>query len=41
VRVVIGAPLEVAEDPARSRERSEQTAQRVLDAIYALNGASR
>ena len=37
VRVVIGAPLPVEEDPAPSRERSERTAQRVLDAIYALD----
>ena len=36
VRVVIGAPLEVAEDPGPSHERSQQTAQRVRDAIYAL-----
>ena len=36
VRVVIGAPLQVEEDPAPSRERSQRTAQRVLDAIYAL-----
>ena len=39
VRVVIGAPLEVEEDAAPSRERSQQTAQRVLDAVYALDAA--
>jgi len=39
VRVVIGAPLQVEEDPAPSREQSQRTAQRVLDAIYALDGA--
>ena len=36
VRVVIGAPLSVEADPAPSRERSHQTAQRILDAIHAL-----
>jgi 1-acyl-sn-glycerol-3-phosphate acyltransferase len=36
VRVVIGAPLRVDRDPAPSRERSQATAQRVLDAIHAL-----
>ncbi len=36
VRVVIGEPLQVDEDPQPSRERSQQTAQRILDAIYAL-----
>jgi len=36
VRVVIGAPLYVEADPAPSRERSEETAQRILDAIHAL-----
>ena len=36
VRVVIGAPLQVDVDPRPSRERSQQTAQRVLDAIYEL-----
>jgi len=38
VRVVIGAPLQVEEDPQPSRERSQQTAQRILDAIYELDG---
>ena len=37
VRVVIGAPLDVEEDPAPSREQSQRTAQRVLDAIYSLD----
>jgi 1-acyl-sn-glycerol-3-phosphate acyltransferase len=36
VRVVIGAPLRVEHDPAPSRERSQATAQGVLDAIHAL-----
>ncbi len=36
VRVVIGAPLQVEHDPQPSRERSQQTAQRILDAIYEL-----
>jgi 1-acyl-sn-glycerol-3-phosphate acyltransferase len=36
VRVVIGAPLDVEEDPQPSRERSQQTAQRILDAVYKL-----
>ena len=36
VRVVIGAPLSVEADAAPSRERSHQTAQRILDAIHAL-----
>jgi 1-acyl-sn-glycerol-3-phosphate acyltransferase len=36
VRVVIGPPLQVQADPAPSRERSQETAQRVLDAIHAL-----
>lgn len=40
VRVVIGPPLEVEADPAPSRERSQQTAQRLLDAIYALDAAA-
>ena len=36
VRVVSGAPLQVEEDPAPSRERSQETAQRILDAVHAL-----
>jgi len=36
VRVVVGAPLTVAEDPQPSREHSQQTAQRILDAVHAL-----
>ena len=36
VRVVIGAPLQVDADRAPSRERSQATAQRVLDTIHAL-----
>lgn len=36
VRVTIGAPLHVEHDPQPSRERSQQTAQRILDAIHAL-----
>lgn len=36
VRVVIGAPLQVEETPQPSRERAQQTAQRILDAIYDL-----
>lgn len=36
VRVVIGAPLQVDADPAPARERSQATAQRILDAIHAL-----
>ena len=36
VRVVIGAPLQVEADPAPARERSQATAQRILDAIHAL-----
>ncbi len=36
VRVVIGTPLHVERDPHPSRERSQQTAQRILDAIHAL-----
>jgi 1-acyl-sn-glycerol-3-phosphate acyltransferase len=36
VRVVIGAPLTVEEYPRPSRERSQQTAQRILDAVHAL-----
>jgi 1-acyl-sn-glycerol-3-phosphate acyltransferase len=36
VRVVIGEPLQVEPVAAPSREQSQQTAQRILDAIYAL-----
>ena len=36
VRVVIGPPLRVDADPHPSRERSQETAQRILDAIHAL-----
>jgi 1-acyl-sn-glycerol-3-phosphate acyltransferase len=36
VRVAIGPPLRVEHDPAPSRERSQATAQRVLDAVHAL-----
>ena len=36
VRVVIGEPLQVEAVAAPSREQSQQTAQRILDAIYAL-----
>jgi 1-acyl-sn-glycerol-3-phosphate acyltransferase len=36
VRVVIGAPLRVEHDAHPSRERSQQTAQRIVDAIYEL-----
>ncbi len=36
VRVVVGEPLEVEEDAQPSRERSQQTAQRILDAIHEL-----
>ena len=36
VRVVIGPPLPVEPDREPSRERSQQTAQRILDAIHAL-----
>ncbi len=36
VRVVIGAPLTVDHDPQPSRERSQQTAQRILDTIHEL-----
>jgi hypothetical protein len=34
--VVVGAPLQVQDDPQPSRERSPQTAQRILDAVYDL-----
>jgi 1-acyl-sn-glycerol-3-phosphate acyltransferase len=36
VRVVIGPPLTVEHDPQPSRERSQQTAQRILDTIHEL-----
>lgn len=36
VRVVIGAPLRVTATAQPSREQSQQTAQRILDAIYEL-----
>lgn len=36
VRITIGSPLAVAEDPSPTRQRSEETAQRILDAVYAL-----
>jgi 1-acyl-sn-glycerol-3-phosphate acyltransferase len=36
VRVVVGTPLHVQENAQPSREESQQTAQRVLDAIYDL-----
>jgi 1-acyl-sn-glycerol-3-phosphate acyltransferase len=36
VRVVIGAPLQVERNAQPSREQSQQTAQRILDAIYDL-----
>ncbi len=36
VRVVIGAPLRVEVDANPSRDRSQATAQRILDAIHAL-----
>ncbi len=36
VRVVIGAPLSVELDPQPPREKSQQTAQRILDAIHEL-----
>ncbi|HVF77067.1 MAG TPA: lysophospholipid acyltransferase family protein [Solirubrobacteraceae bacterium] len=36
VRVVVGAPFGVEHDPQPSRERSQQTAQRILDAVYDL-----
>ncbi len=36
VRVVIGAPLHVEESTQPSREQSQHTAQRILDAIYDL-----
>jgi 1-acyl-sn-glycerol-3-phosphate acyltransferase len=41
VRVVIGAPLQVDALAVPSREQSQQTAQRILDAIYALGETSR
>jgi len=36
VRVVVGAPLGVEHDAQPSREQSQHTAQRILDAIYDL-----
>jgi hypothetical protein len=36
VRIVIGEPLAVEADPQPSRERSQQTAQHILDAVHAL-----
>jgi 1-acyl-sn-glycerol-3-phosphate acyltransferase len=36
VRVVIGTPLHVEADSAPTRERSQETAQGILDAIHAL-----
>jgi len=36
VRVVIGAPLQIVEQAQPSREHSQQTAQRILDAIHEL-----
>ncbi len=36
VRVVIGAPLQIAQNAEPSREQSQQTAQRILDAVDAL-----
>jgi 1-acyl-sn-glycerol-3-phosphate acyltransferase len=36
VRVVIGMPLQVEEDAQPSRDASQQTAQRILDAVYEL-----
>jgi len=36
VRVVIGPPLRVEADGHPSRERSQETAQQILDAIHAL-----
>ena len=39
VRVVIGAPLQVPQIAQPPREQSQQTAQRILDAVYALGGA--
>ncbi len=36
VRVVIGAPLHVRAIAQPSREQSQQTAQRILDAVYDL-----
>ena len=36
VRVVVGAPLRIERDATPSREQSQETAQRILDAIYAL-----
>ena len=39
VRVVVGEPLQVEPLAAPSREQSQQTAQRILDAIYDLRPA--
>jgi 1-acyl-sn-glycerol-3-phosphate acyltransferase len=39
VRVVIGAPLQAEADAEPPRERSQATAQRILDAIHALASA--
>ncbi len=36
VRIVVGAPLHVEENAQPSREQSQQTAQRILDAIHDL-----
>jgi 1-acyl-sn-glycerol-3-phosphate acyltransferase len=36
VRVVVGAPLHVEENAQPTREQSQQTAQRILDAIHDL-----
>ncbi len=36
VRVTIGSPLAVEQGSSPSRDRSQKTAQRILDAIYAL-----
>jgi hypothetical protein len=41
VRVVIGTPLQVDADLVPARERSQVTAQRILDAIHALRTAAR
>jgi 1-acyl-sn-glycerol-3-phosphate acyltransferase len=40
VRVVIGPPLSVERDAQPAREQSQQTAQRILDAIYDLAGSA-
>jgi RNase H-fold protein (predicted Holliday junction resolvase) len=41
VRVVVGTPLHVEENAQPSREQSQQTAQRILDAIHDLAEAGR